>query len=212
MNLKRRNRNIDTGSTDVVTEKADPAELPDLEQLKAELNRENYKSRYRSVLRSTIYTLIVVAAVAVLVATIWMPVLQIYGSSMTPTLEESDIVISVKGSDFEPGDLVAFYLGNKILVKRCIAGPGQWVDIDEDGNVSVDGQLLEEPYLTEKALGDCNIKLPYQVPESRYFCMGDHRSTSVDSRNTAVGCVAEEQIVGKIVFRVWPLMKFGTPD
>ncbi|MGN0718401.1 MAG: signal peptidase I [Anaerovoracaceae bacterium] len=212
MNLKRRNRNIDTGSTDVVTEKAAPAELPDLEQLKAELNRENYKSRYRSVLRSTIYTLIVVAAVAVLVATIWMPVLQIYGSSMTPTLEESDIVISVKGSDFEPGDLVAFYLGNKILVKRCIAGPGQWVDIDEDGNVSVDGQLLEEPYLTEKALGDCNIKLPYQVPESRYFCMGDHRSTSVDSRNTAVGCVAEEQIVGKIVFRVWPLMKFGTPD
>ena len=212
MNLKRRNRNIDTGSTDVVTEKAAPAELPDLEQLKAELNRENYKSRYRSVLRSTIYTLIVVAAVAVLVATIWMPVLQIYGSSMTPTLEESDIVISVKGSDFEPGDLVAFYLGNKILVKRCIAGPGQWVDIDEDGNVSVDGQLLEEPYLTEKALGDCNIKLPYQVPESRYFRMGDHRSTSVDSRNTAVGCVAEEQIVGKIVFRVWPLMKFGTPD
>ena len=212
MNLKRRNRNIDTGSTDVVTEKAAPAELPDLEQLKAVLNRENYKSRYRSVLRSTIYTLIVVAAVAVLVATIWMPVLQIYGSSMTPTLEESDIVISVKGSDFEPGDLVAFYLGNKILVKRCIAGPGQWVDIDEDGNVSVDGQLLEEPYLTEKALGDCNIKLPYQVPESRYFCMGDHRSTSVDSRNTAVGCVAEEQIVGKIVFRVWPLMKFGTPD
>ena len=212
MNLKRRNRNIDTGSTDVVTEKAAPAELPDLEQLKAELNRENYKSRYRSVLRSTIYTLIVVAAVAVLVATIWMPVLQIYGSSMTPTLEESDIVISVKGSDFEPGDLVAFYLGNKIMVKRCIAGPGQWVDIDEDGNVSVDGQLLEEPYLTEKALGDCNIKLPYQVPESRYFCMGDHRSTSVDSRNTAVGCVAEEQIVGKIVFRVWPLMKFGTPD
>ena len=212
MNLKRRNRNIDTGSTDVVTEKAAPAELPDLEQLKAELNRENYKSRYRSVLRSTIYTLIVVTAVAVLVATIWMPVLQIYGSSMTPTLEESDIVISVKGSDFEPGDLVAFYLGNKILVKRCIAGPGQWVDIDEDGNVSVDGQLLEEPYLTEKALGDCNIKLPYQVPESRYFCMGDHRSTSVDSRNTAVGCVAEEQIVGKIVFRVWPLMKFGTPD
>ncbi|MDD6814902.1 MAG: signal peptidase I [Firmicutes bacterium] len=212
MNLKLRNRNIDTGSTDAVTEKAAPAELPDLEQLKAELNRENYKSRYRSVLRSTIYTLIVVAAVAVLVATIWMPVLQIYGSSMTPTLEESDIVISVKGSDFEPGDLVAFYLGNKILVKRCIAGPGQWVDIDEDGNVSVDGQLLEEPYLTEKALGDCNIKLPYQVPESRYFCMGDHRSTSVDSRNTAVGCVAEEQIVGKIVFRVWPLMKFGTPD
>lgn len=185
-------------------------QLPELDELKAELQREHYKLRYRSVLRSTIYTLIVVAAVAVLVATIWMPVLQIYGSSMSPTLGEGDIVVSVKGSDFEQGDLVAFYLGNKILVKRCIAGPGQWVDIDEDGTVYVDGEALDEPYLTEKSLGDCNIELPYQVPDNRYFCMGDHRSTSVDSRNTAVGCVAEEQIVGRIVFRVWPLPDFGT--
>ena len=190
-------------------ESASP-QLPELNELKAEMQREHYKLRYRSVLRSTIYTLIVVAAVAVLVATIWMPVLQIYGSSMTPTLGEGDIVVSVKGSDFEQGDLVAFYLGNKILVKRCIAGPGQWVDIDEDGTVYVDGKALDEPYLTEKSLGDCNIELPYQVPDNRYFCMGDHRSTSVDSRNTAVGCVAEEQIVGRIVFRVWPLPDFGT--
>ncbi len=187
-----------------------PLPVPDLEQLKAELQRENYKARYRSVLKSTIYTLIVVAAVSVLIATIWMPVLQIYGTSMSPTLDEGDIVVSLKGSEFEPGDLVAFYLGNKILVKRCIAGPGQWVDIDEEGCVYVDGQPLNEPYLTEKSIGDCNIKLPYQVPDSRYFCMGDHRSISVDSRNTAVGCVAEEQIVGKIVFRVWPLTDFGT--
>ena len=129
---------------------------------------------------------------------------------MTPTVSEGDIVICAKGSDFETGDLVAFYLGNKILVKRCIAGPGQWVDIDEDGNVYIDGEMLDEPYLKEKALGDCNIDLPYQVPEDRYFCMGDHRSTSVDSRNTSVGCVSEEQIVGKIVFRVWPLPEFGT--
>lgn len=190
-------------------ESASP-QLPELDELKAELQREHYKLRYRSVLRSTIYTLIVVAAVAVLVATIWMPVLQIYGSSMSPTLGEGNIVVSVKGSDFEQGDLVAFYLGNKILVKRCIAGPGQWVDIDEDGTVYVDGEALDEPYLTEKSLGDCNIELPYQVPDNRYFCMGDHRSTSVDSRNTAVGCVAEEQIVGRIVFRVWPLPDFGT--
>ena len=186
-----------------------PQQPPTLEQLTAELARENYKRRFGRVLRSTLFTLVVVAAVAVLVATIWMPVLQIYGSSMTPTLNEGEIVVSVKGSDFEPGDLVAFYLGNKILVKRCIAGPGQWVDINENGDVSVDGKLLDESYLKEKALGECDQSFPYQVPESRYFCLGDHRATSVDSRHSAVGCVAEEQIVGKIVFRVWPLSGFG---
>ena len=184
-------------------------ESPTLQQLQAEQKRVKYKSRYKKVLRSTIYTLIVVAAVAVLVATIWMPVLQIYGSSMVPTLNEGDIVVSVKGSDFESGDLVCFYLGNKLLVKRYIAGPGQWVDIDEDGNVFVGGKLQEEPYLTEKALGDTDIEYPYQVPESRIFVLGDRRATSVDSRNTAVGCVADEQVVGKIIFRVWPLSDFG---
>lgn len=187
----------------------EPVDYPSVEQLAAELKRVKYRSRYRAVLRSTLYMLIVVAAVAVLVATIWMPVLQIYGGSMTPTLNEGDIVVSIKGSDFQPGDLVAFYLGNKILVKRCIAGPGQWVNIDEDGNVYVDDKLLEEPYLTEKSLGGSNIELPYQVPDNRYFCMGDHRSTSVDSRHKEIGCVSEEQIVGKIVFRVFPFGGFG---
>lgn len=184
--------------------------MPQLEQLKGELEREKYKGRYRRVLRSTVYTLIVVAAVAVLVATLWMPVLQIYGTSMSPTLQEGQIVVSLKVKDFEQGDLVAFYLGNKLLIKRCIAGPGQWVDIDEQGNIYVDKVLLKEPYLEEKALGDCDIELPYQVPEDRWFLVGDHRTTSLDSRNSAVGCIAEEQLVGKIVYRVWPLREFGS--
>lgn len=180
-------------------------EIPDVELLKKELDRVNYKTKYRSVLKSTIFMLVVVAAIAVLVATTWLPVLQIYGSSMTPTLNEGEVVVSVKGSSFEQGDLIAFYYGNKILVKRCIATPGQWVDIDEDGNVYIDGKRLNEPYVKEKAFGDCDIKLPYQVPEDRYFCMGDHRETSVDSRNSSVGCIAEEQIIGRIFFRIWPL-------
>lgn len=184
-------------------------ELPTIEQLTAELEREKKKNQSNRFLRRTIYTLLVVAAITILVSTFWMPVLQTYGASMMPTLGDGDILISVKGSDFQSGDLVAFHFGNKVLVKRCIAGPGQWVDIDEEGNVYVDGELLEEPYLTEKALGDCNIALPYQVPDGHYFFMGDHRSTSVDSRNTTVGCVAEEQIVGRIIFRVWPLSGFG---
>lgn len=183
--------------------------VPPLEALKAELKRERYKYRYASVLKSTVYTLIVVAAIAILVATLWMPVLQIYGSSMTPTLEEGQIVVSLKGSDFERGDLVAFYIGNKLLVKRVIAGPAQIVNIDENGVVSVNGEVLDEPYVQDLALGECDLEFPYQVPDSRYFLMGDHRSTSVDSRSTTVGCVAMEQIVGKIAFCVWPFDNFG---
>lgn len=182
---------------------------PTTEQLESELKRVRYKSRYRSVLRSTIYSLITVAAIAVLIATLWLPVLQVYGNSMTPTLQNGEIIFTVKMSEFEPGDIISFYYNNKILIKRVIARSGEWVNMDADGNVYVNETLLDEPYLDEKAFGDCNIELPYQVPEGRVFVMGDHRSTSVDSRNSAVGCVAQEQIVGKILFRVWPLAKFG---
>lgn len=184
--------------------------MPGEEQLEAEIKRVRYRSRYKLVLKSTVFTLVVVAAIAVLIATVAMPVLQIYGASMSPVLEENDIVLSLKNSDFEQGDLIAFYIGNKILVKRPIALPGQWVNIDEDGNVYVDGQLIDEPYLTEKSFGDCNIELPYQVPDNRYFCMGDNRATSVDSRHSEIGCISEEQIVGRIVFRIWPPSKIGS--
>lgn len=185
------------------------SELPSAADIRSELKRETYKKRFAIAMRSTFFTLVVVAAIAILIATIWMPVLQIYGSSMSPTLAEGEIVIAVKGNSFEPGDLVSFYIGNKLLVKRYIAGPGQWVEIDQSGNVFVNSKPLDEPYLTEKALGDCNIEFPYQVPDNRIFCMGDHRATSLDSRNTAVGCISEEQIVGKIIFRVWPFAAFG---
>lgn len=180
-------------------------EIPDSALLKEELAREKYRNQYNRVLKSTVYALITVAAVAVLVATLWLPVLQIYGNSMTPTLKPGEYVLALKTDRFEAGDLIAFYYNNKVLVKRVIASSGEWVDMDEDGNVYVNEELLDEPYLAEKAYGSVNIDFPYQVPESRVFVMGDHRSVSVDSRNTAIGCVSEEQIVGTLKVRIWPL-------
>ena len=184
-------------------------ELPTTEQIEKERKRLRYRNRYNRTLKSTIAVLVVVAAAAVLIATLWMPVLQIYGNSMVPTLEDGQIVISVKTSNFQSGDIVAFYHGNKLLIKRFIAGSSDWVNIDDDGNVFVNDEKLDEPYLTEKAFGNTNIELPYQVPDQRFFLMGDNRDVSIDSRNTAVGCVSEEQIVGRIVFRVWPLNALG---
>ena len=161
---------------------------------------------------STLLILAGAAAAALLIAVFLLPVYRIYGDSMSPTLKEGDIVVTVKEAGLEQGDLVVFHYDNKILVKRYIAGPGQQVDIGEDGSVTVDGELLEEPYLEEKALGECDIELPYRVPEGRIFVMGDHRSTSVDSRSSTVGCVTEEQLAGKIVFRIWPLSGIGTTE
>ena len=186
--------------------------FPNISQLEAELEREEYKGKYKSTLRSTVSVLIVTAAVVVLLAFLIFPVFRIYGSSMSPTVNEGEIVVSLKGSRFECGDVVVLSYNNKLLVKRMIAGPGQWFDMDQDGNVYVDGELVDEPYLTDKAYGDCNISLPYQVPDGRYFVMGDNRSTSQDSRNSIVGCIAEEQIIGRAVFRLWPFSEFGIID
>lgn len=184
--------------------------FPSSSDVEKELKRERYKKKYKSSLKSTFFTLVAVAAIAILVATLWLPVLQIYGSSMTPSLEDGEIVVSAKSREFNTGDIIAFYYNNKILIKRVIATSGQWVDIKQDGTVFVNDNELIEPYLAEKAYGDCDIDLPYQVPENRIFVIGDHRSVSVDSRNSVIGCVSEEEIVGKIIFRVWPLDKFGS--
>ena len=184
-------------------------ERPSIELLEEELRKVRYKRRYRSVLKSTVYALITVAAVAVLVATLWLPVMQTYGNSMSPTLCNGEIIFSVKTSKPDQGNVIAFYYNNKVLVKRVIAGPGDWVDILEDGTVFVNQQQLDEPYISEKSYGDADVEFPYQVPDGKYFVLGDHRSTSADSRHTAVGCVDKEQIVGKIIFRVWPLEQFG---
>ena len=184
-------------------------EIPSAEAVAKERERLQYKKKYNRTLRSTIYALLVVAALAVLVATIFLPVLQVSGTSMEPTLADGDIILLLKSESFTTGDICGLYWQNKLLLKRVIGGPGDIIDIDAAGNVAVNGQELDEPYLTDKALGECDITLPYQVPENRYFVMGDHRSTSVDSRSSTVGCVSEEQIVGKIVFRVWPLNQMG---
>lgn len=190
--------------------KPPPSPLPTVEQLEAELSRVTYRSRYLHLLRSTVSILIVVSAVAVLISNLLLPILRIYGASMTPTLVNGNIVAALRDGEYQRGDVIAFYYNNKILVKRVIGLPGEWVNIDENGTVSINGEPLEEPYLEEKSLGETDIELPYQVPEGRYFVMGDHRSVSSDSRTSQLGCVSEEQIIGKLFFRLWPPGQIGT--
>jgi len=179
--------------------------LPSTEELKQELKREKYRLRFRRILKSTVYTLIVVAAVAALIATLVLPVLQISGSSMEPTLNNGEIVVLIKTSKLERGDLCAFSYSNKLLIKRVIGLPGETVVIDSEGTVYINNYALQEPYISEKGLGECDIEFPYTVPENTYFLMGDHRATSIDSRSTVIGCVPYEQIVGKLIIKLWPL-------
>ena len=185
-----------------------PPEMPSVENLRSELKREKYKRRFRRVLKSTVYTLVVVAALAALIATLVLPVLQIAGSSMEPTLNNEDLVLLVKSGELQRGDLCAFYYSNKILIKRVIGLPGEYIQIGNDGTVYVNGAPVEEPYLTELALGECDIEFPYQVPEQQYFLLGDQRKTSIDSRSSVIGCVSQDQILGKLICRFWPLEDF----
>ncbi len=173
-------------------------------QIEEELKREVYKSRYSKILQSTVYSLITIAAIAVLIATMMLPVLQVSGSSMSPVYNSGDIVVSIKTTKLKSGDIIAFYHGNKVLIKRVIAGPGSWVTIDDDGNVYVNGEKLEEEYIKEKKLGDSDIEYPYQVPDGHWFVLSDARDNSIDSRNSEVGCVSDESLIGKILFRIWP--------
>ena len=183
--------------------------LPSSEEIQRELKRERKQIRFRRIITNTLHTLIVVAAVAVLITSLILPVLQISGTSMEPTLSNGDIVVLLKTSSLERGDLCGFSYSNKILIKRVIALPGDILVIDEDGSVFLNGEMLDEPYITEKGLGECDIEFPFTVPENTYFLMGDHRSTSVDSRSSVIGCIAHEQIVGKLFLKVWPLENFS---
>ena len=184
-------------------------EIPSSELLENELIRVRYGERYKKLLRNTIGSLLVVAAISILIATLFLPVLEIHGTSMSPTLESKDIVVSVKTSKLKQGDICCMYYNNHLLVKRVIGVAGDEINMDEAGNVYVNGKLLDEPYLKEKDLGDCDVEFPLIVPEQSVFVLGDNRDTSVDSRNSLIGCISTDEIVGKIVFRVWPLPSFG---
>lgn len=181
-------------------------------QIEGELKRLRRKQNSRRIFRQTVLSLLVVAAVAVLAAMLFFPIFRVTGSSMEPTLDPKEIVVCLKSSRFQSGDLVAFYYNNKVLLKRVIGTAGDTIEIDDSGNVFVNGSQLDEPYITKKSLGQCDIDFPYQVPDNRIFVMGDNRETSVDSRTTAVGCIADEYVIGKVFLRVWPLERLGTLD
>ena len=179
--------------------------LPTKEQVEAEQKRYRRRRAYNKALRGTIYVLTIVAAVAVLIATLVLPVLQIEGSSMEPTLTNGDVVLLMKTTRFERGELCGFTWNNKLLIKRVIGLPGDWIEIDNDGTIYLNGEKLDEPYVLEKAFGECDLEFPFQVPQEQYFVVGDMRESSIDSRNSLIGCIPKSQIVGKVFLRVWPL-------
>lgn len=183
--------------------------IPTKEELEKELQREKYKLKYKKTLKSTIYALIIVIAVSSLLSTLLFPVLEIYGVSMSPTLTQGDIVLCVKKSKLEHGDIIAFYYNNKILIKRVIGVSSDWIKIDKEGNVYVNDTLIEEPYVKEKSYGETDIEYPYQVPEDSYFVLGDDRESSIDSRNRVIGTISKEYIIGKIIFKLLPIKKIG---
>ncbi|MBQ7862052.1 MAG: signal peptidase I [Clostridia bacterium] len=186
--------------------------LPTARQIESEILREKYNRKYKQVLKSTVYSLIVVAAVAVLIATLAFPVLQISGSSMEPTLNDEEIVVLLKTANMKKGELCCFSYQNKLLIKRVVGLPGDKINIDTNGNVYVNDELIDEPYITDRAFGECDITFPCYVTDNHYFVLGDHRSTSIDSRSSAIGLVSEEFIVGKIFFRIWPFESIGLVD
>jgi len=183
--------------------------IPTKEEIEKELTREKYKLKYKKTLKSTIYTLLIVVAISSLLSTLLFPVLEIYGKSMSPTLTEKDIVLCIRKTNFKRGDIIAFYYNNKILIKRVIGISSDWINIDEEGNIYVNNILLEEPYIKEKYYGESDIEYPYQVPEESYFVLGDERTSSIDSRSTIIGTVPKENIIGKIIFKLWPIKNIG---
>ena len=185
--------------------------IPSMQEIDTERKRIRKGAYYRKALTGTISVLVVVAAAAVLIVTLFLPILQISGDSMSPTLEHDEIVVLIKTDNFKRGDLIGFYYQGKILLKRVIALPDDVVVIDGDGNVYVNGELLVEPYVTERSLGECNLEFPYTVPGDGYFVMGDHRNNSVDSRNSVIGAVTRDDIIGKVFLRVWPFSRIGFP-
>ena len=179
--------------------------VPTTEELGAELERVRGRKRFLKLLYNTVASLIVVAAVAVLVSMLFLPALRVTGVSMTPTLHNDELVVCRRIGGFEKGDIIAFYHNNKILLKRVIGVAGDVIDIKTDGSVYVNGEKLDEPYVDSLSYGTCDIELPYQVPDNRYFVMGDHRSESIDSRTKEIGCIVEEMIIGKVIWCIWPL-------